>query len=82
MLAGVFQNPQGEFRQRRQQDMFFRHLLFQAFHLLMQGAQKEQQPWLPVWGMRANSCLRLTQSQVIAFLAVLDDAFKRTIRRV
>ena len=59
VIAGIFQNLQGEFRQSGQYNVFLLHFLFQALHLLMQGSQKEQQPGLPVGGIRADGGLCL-----------------------
>src|ERR1700704_5515156 len=50
--------------------------------LLLKSAQEIDNPGLPVRLCAADRFLRLTQGQIIAFLAVLDDAFHRRIRHV
>src|SRR5271166_587533 len=68
------------------QELFALDLLRQPLLLLLQGAKKEQKPWFPIWLpvgiVGADRSLRLPQRQIVAFLALLDDAFQRAVGHV
>ena len=62
--------------------MLLLHLSFKALHLLVQGTEEEKQPRLPVWRIRSEAHLCLSQGEIIALFAVLYDAFQSTVGRI
>ena len=75
LLTGIVQNFQRKFRQGSHDDMLVFHLPFKALHLLVQGPEEEKQPRLPVWRIRSEARLCLSQGEIIALFAVFDNAF-------
>jgi len=79
MLARVLENAHGQFRQADKNGLFAFNFRGQPLRLLAQGAQKEQNPGLPVRMVRADRALGLPEREIVAFLAPLDRAFERTV---
>jgi len=82
MFTCIFDDLQGKLRQDGQNDLLPLHFPGKSLHLLLEGAEKVQHPWLPVRRIGSDGALGLSESEIIAFLAVLDDALKRAVRYV
>jgi hypothetical protein len=82
MFASVIENIHGQFWQGGKRSLLPLHLSCQAALLLLEGAREEYEPGLPIRRVATDGPLRLTQGQIVALLAVLDDALKRGIRDI
>lgn len=82
VLAREVENAHGQFRQLRKNDLLALNLRGETALLPVERAQEEQKPGLPVRLFGADRALRLAQSKVIAFHALLDHAFERGIGNI
>lgn len=82
MVADIVQNLDRLFRQVGDCPPLALDFISQSALLLLQGAQEECQPRLPVRSLAADGALGLAQGQIIAFLAVLNHTLKGRIRHI
>src|SRR6185437_8256072 len=77
LITHIVEDFDGEFWQRCKRIFFSLDLHGKAALLLLQCAHEKKQPGMPVRHFGSDGGLRLAQAQIIAFLAVLNNALQR-----
>src|SRR6185312_2775133 len=76
VLTRELNNSQRKFRHLREDNLLSFDLFGKTQHLLLESAQEEDEPRLPVWRFGSDCALCLSEGKVIALLALLDNTLQ------